>query len=194
MISITYNIGCRNCLQGDGITHRYSLTDGDEYTYKKKKEYEVMTLIEKWRKEDEHNCSFCGSANVEVLDVAVNDHPLYNENYLKQDYDDYGYYILMLNIDKAGSEIKLKPGGHNKFDTDFLKKAVTQIVTTIKNRQDEFFKIQTSGNFFICVNGGMNWEYERIDVHIQRFRHAGLSKSEILNAIQPFANQIGISI
>lgn len=34
----------------------------------------------------------------------------------------------------------------------------------------------------------------RIDVHIQRFRHAGISKIEILKSIQPFANQLGINI
>lgn len=194
MISISYKVGCRHCLKSDGVNHLYNYNDIDEEDYNKKKEFELMTQIEQWRIEDGHTCILCGSNNVEVLDIAVDNHPLYSENYLKLDYDNLGYLTLMFNIEKIGSDIKFKPGGHNKFDTNFLQQAVSEIAASIENRAEDFFESNNNGNFFICLNGGMNWEYERIDVHIQRLRHSGLTKSEILFAIRPFAIQIGINI
>jgi hypothetical protein len=194
MIFISSLLGCRNCLQSDGIRHMYSLMDGDSDEYQEKTEFEVMTLLERWRAEDDKRCEFCGSSNVEVHEVEVSNYPLYDFDRLVERCKSEGEYLFMLNIDKRGSDISLRPGGSTKFHPDFLKDAILKIIDTINDRPNDNFVAQIKGNFFICVSGGFDFFSDKSFVRLERFRNSGLTRSELLSAIKPFATQVGISI
>ena len=78
MVSISYNIGCRNCLRADEIRHMYQLIDDDAEAIQYKTEFEVMTIIERWREEDNHICNFCGSKNVEIFEINIRNKLIYD--------------------------------------------------------------------------------------------------------------------
>ncbi|MFM9947493.1 MAG: hypothetical protein ACKV1O_06100 [Saprospiraceae bacterium] len=194
MALISYNIGCRNCLQGDGMRHMYSLMDDEIDELQSKTEFEVMALIENWREQDNHTCDFCDSGNVEILEIEVNDERLYDYEKIVERCQEEGEYMLQINIDKMGADINLTPGGSQRFDQNFLKQAFFDIYETIINRPDSQFKLQYNGNMFICVTGGTNFIDNQPHTRIETFRSAGLLKEQILNAIQEFIDEIGVSI
>mgnify|MGYP006966062665 CR=1 FL=1 len=77
-MNITYvscTIGCRDCWQSDGIVHMYSLMGDRFLDFKNKTEYEVMVELEDIRKRQNERCESCGSSNVSLENIAVNDIP-----------------------------------------------------------------------------------------------------------------------
>jgi hypothetical protein len=176
------------------IHHMYNLTDGDFDEYKNKAEFEVMTLIEKWRLEEAQTCEMCGSPNVEVLQVQVNDYPLYDYDNLVERCRANHDYMIMFNIDKRGSDINLQHGGSQNIEKDFYEAAIQQIIDLLNYRPPNTFTPQIYGNFFICLIGGYNFMEEKVIIRLERFRSSGLTRDEILNAIRPFAKQIGVTI
>jgi hypothetical protein len=191
MIFISSMLGCRDCLQSDGVRHTYSLMDGDYDEYIEKTEFEVMTLLEHWRKEDEKSCEFCDSSNVEVHEVAVSNYKLYDFERLVERCKSDNEFLFMLNIDKRGSEITMAPGGSSKFHPVFLNEAINKVIDTINDRPDHNFNSQVKGNFFICVTGGFDFFSEQSLVRLERFRNSGLTRNELLNAIKPLTQQLG---
>jgi hypothetical protein len=194
MIFISSLLGCRNCLQSDGTSHLYSFMDGNSDEYQEKTEYEVMTLLERWRAEDDKRCEFCGSSNVEVHEVEVNNYPLYDFDRLAERCKSEGDYLFMINIDKRGSDITMRPGGNKEFHPDFLKDVILKIIDTINSRPNDNFVAQIKGNFFVCVSGGFDFFSNKSFVRLERFGISGLTKSELLSAIKSFAKQVGISV
>lgn len=70
-IFISYDIGCENCMKSDGARHQYLVHNATIEEYKKKAIHELVQTIQKWRKEDNRNCQFCGSFNVEVFNIKI---------------------------------------------------------------------------------------------------------------------------
>ncbi|MFA5782288.1 MAG: hypothetical protein WC868_08465, partial [Bacteroidales bacterium] len=193
MISISFNIGCRNCLKSDGIQRFYSLITEDKKKYQCKTEFEIMLIIEKWRAKDNKVCDFCGSTSVEVLDVKVDNFPLYDyDRIINRVIADY-QFMLLINIDKRGSQIDLKLGGSQKFESNFLKAALLEIINTVWQRPGDNFIPQVKGNFFMAVSGSFDFLDDTNHAKIERYNNAGITQNEILQAIKPFAEQTGIS-
>ena len=177
MVFISYNIGCRNCLKSDGVQHSYSIIDGNQAEYQSKTEFEIVEMVEKMRKEDNHSCQFCGSSNVEILETKINNLSSYDYNKLTQRCLTRGEYMLMINIDKREGQLNMKPGGSEQLD---------------KSRPDDHFISRPNGNFLICVIGG-NHLSDGVAIWTERFRSSGLTKEEILSVIFPIAEQLGMS-
>lgn len=194
MINISSLLGCRNCQQSDGANHVYLLNGGNKQEYQVKTEFEVMTLIENWRIRDNKTCQFCGSSNVEVYEVEVEDYPLYNFNRLVEKSKSQGEFLFLLNFDKTGSEISMRPGGSRNFHSKFLNLAIQMVIETIKNRPEDNFIPQKNGNSFIGISGGFDFFDEKPFAKLERFRSSGLTKKEMLSALKPFAQQAGISV
>jgi hypothetical protein len=189
---LSYHLGCRNCLKGDGVRHVYTLLNADEDKYTEKTEYEVMIELEKWRLEDKHSCSFCGSDNVEVYEINASDIPLYDYNKIVGKLIPELDYMLMINIDKKGTHITLNVGGSKRFETEVLDAFIRKIIAVLKNRKDELYVNQPKGNFFVCLTGGI--DFNGVVVNVQRFRHTGLTKSEIIKEIENFACGLNLKI
>ncbi|AEE51130.1 hypothetical protein [Haliscomenobacter hydrossis] len=194
MIFISYSLGCRNCLHGDGMRHMYSIIDEDEITYRNKTEFEVLRLIEKWRTEDKKNCSFCGSDNVEILDVEVNDHPLYDYEKLVERCFEEDEYMLQIDIEKQDNQTDMNLGGSPKLERSFLKSAIVEIVKTVRASPSGYFTPHHNGSFFICVTGASDVRNDKNITRVERFWSAGLTQEEILKSINPIAMQIGVKI
>ena len=192
MVFISYNIGCRNCLKSDGVQHSYSIIDGNQAEYQSKTEFEIVEMVEKMRKEDNHSCQFCGSSNVEILETKINNLSSYDYNKLTQRCLTRGEYMLMINIDKREGQLNMKPGGSEQLDRDFLCPAIDSIIDTVKSRPDDHFISRPNGNFLICVIGG-NHLSDGVAIWTERFRSSGLTKEEILSVIFPIAEQLGMS-
>lgn len=201
MVSFTYNIGCRNCLKGDGVRRMYSLRDFDREDFQPKAEsgamteFEAMMLVEDWRAEGgENTCLFCGSSNVEVYDVGLGDFRFYDYSRLIKRCKEKGEFILELNIDKRNSELTMKPGGSPSFASTFLTPATIEIFKIIKERPDNLFKPHPNGNFYVCLTGGTDYFSGRNSLRVEKFRSAGLSKGEILDALKTFADSAGVTV
>ena len=200
MVNLEYNLGCRNCLNGDNSRTVFVLMDEDEGEYKKQTEYQVMKKIESLRANASRTCPNCGSSNVEVLEIGVNDYSLYNFNRLVQECKEKNMSesndenIFMLNMDKRNSQIKLNVGGTQQVHNDFLKKCLMTILDTINQRPADNFKSHQNGNFFICITGGFNFDKEEQIVKVERFRNVGLNINEIINQIESLASTYKVSI
>ena len=194
MVSISYNIGCRNCLRADEIRHMYQLIDDDADAIQSKTEFEVMTIIERWREEDNHTCNFCGSKNVEIFEIDVINKLIYDFEKIIERCEKDEEYMVQINIDKMGENINMSLGGSKRFQPNFFKQALLHIYETIKNRPDSHFKLQQNGNMFICLTGGTDFKDTQPYTRIEKFRSAGLLKGQILKAFQDFMRQRGISI
>jgi hypothetical protein len=181
---VSYSIGCRNCWHSDGILHTYQLM-GDRYLeLKNKTEFEVMVEVEEIRKIENEKCEECGSSNVVIQDIKVNDKQLYDFDQLVIKCNSSNSQMLIINIDKRGQDIKLSPGGSPKFTQFFLLKAAGKILELIKERPDSYFQPQNKGNFNICIIGGHN------SVSVERLRTAGITKNEITTKISEFIGDI----
>ena len=108
---VSYNLGCRYCMKGDGVRHNYLLNNASFEKYRKMPEYELVKQLEIWRKEDNHKCQFCNSPNVEVLEVAVNNYPLYEYDRLEDDCEKNNKFVMKLGVDKMNMQIiSINPG------------------------------------------------------------------------------------
>jgi hypothetical protein len=194
MIIISYNLGCRNCLQSDGVRHITTLEGADLDEYRRKTEFEVMTQVENWRVEDGLTCKFCGSPNVEILDIHISDFPLYNYDNLVSKCKIKREYMLIINIVKDGSNIKLSHGGSEEIMVGFVESAIQKIISTINSRPTNQFTSQQKGNFFVCITGGYDIFDDKANVRLERFKSFGLTQNEIFNEIRPLAEQVDISI
>jgi hypothetical protein len=181
---VSYLTGCRNCWHSDGIRHVYSLIGEQYLDFKNKTEFEVMIELERMQKKDIEICESCGSSNLVIQDIEVNDNQLYNFDHIVQQVKISGSFMLILNIDKRGSDISLKRGGSPKFTRSFLGEAVDKIIVAIFNSPNDYFVPQDKGNFNICIFGKDSF------VTIQRLRTAGITKQEILSAIDEQADKI----
>jgi hypothetical protein len=181
---VSYSIGCRNCWQSDGIIHTYQLMGDNFLELKNKTEFDAMIEVEKlWKKENE-KCESCGSSNVVIQDIKVNDRPLYDFDQLVKKCKSSNSQMIIINIDKRGQDIKLSHGGSPKFTQFFLLKAVSKILEVVKERPDSYFQIQNKGNFNICIIG------ENDFVNVERLRTAGITKNEITTRISEFIGTI----
>jgi hypothetical protein len=186
MVMLGYNLGCRNCLQSDGIKRITQILDADERNYLSKTELNLVKMVETWREQEEATCDFCNSTNVEILDIDVNGEPAYDFDRLVQRTNTKGEYMLMFNIDKSLDNIRLRPGGSPKLEFHFAKTAIQTIITFIASLPTSYFKAQARGNFFISLTGS------HLKVQIERFRNSGISKDEIFQALKPSLDQVGV--
>ncbi len=184
-------LDCQDCLQSYGVRQTYSLMAGDHNEYIEKTDFELLTLLEHWRNEDEKICLFCGSSNVEIhKDKMSNCKPCDFER-LDERYKTDNEFIFMLNIDKRGEEITMSTGGSSKFHPVFLNDAINKVIVSIKDRPDHHFHSQDKGRFFICVSGRFDLFSDQSFVRLERFRNSGLTRNELLNAIKPLTQQLG---
>lgn len=181
---ITYNLGCRNCLKGTNIPETYILDTDNVAEIQSVTEFVMMKTVEKWRNEDNHTCHFCGSSNVEPFDIRVDDKMSYNFYSLIHHCEDNGDKMFMLNIDKKQGKIYLNEGGSNDLMRNFIKAAVSLMLDTIDSRNDDTFVPHSNGNSIICITG--NVRMFKTNLKVQRFRYAGFTKRELMDAIKSF--------
>lgn len=192
MLTISYNSGCRNCFKSDNIRHQHLLMDADENLYKQKTEFAVVQEIEKWMMENEHHCQFCRMNNLEIMDLEVNDYPLYDYDRLVEECMIKEYFMLLITIEKKDYQPKLKRGGSKFQGINFLANAFKTIQATVENRPIDVFMFQrkSNGHCFFSIIGGLNHETGEQEVILHRFRHAGFSKEEILSSINTLKEHI----
>lgn len=187
-LRISYKIGCRDCLRGEA-SHMYNVIDSDVNDYLHKTEYEVMTLVENWRKEDNHKCLYCRSSNIEVLDVAVNDNMLYDYNKIIKRCSEKREEILEISINKIDFELDMQLSGSESIEINFLKIAILKIVNTIRMRPTNQFKSLKNGHFFVCISGKVVSFRDQNSLRIESFNSFGLIREEIFKAMEPLIEQ-----
>lgn len=195
MVFVSYEIGCRECGQTDHLRRIDIKNDSLEADYLGRAEYEIMCVIENWRNSNSEKCEFCRSGNVEILEVKVNDVPLYNFEDLKSKHLSHSdYYIYMLNLEKSMQGIDVNVGGTPIYDDNFLKTSLETIKRLVENRPEEHFRHQPKGWFFVCVTGELNPATDKYEMEIQRLRVFGVSKNEIYTLLRKVAFAGGIDL
>lgn len=192
MYNISYEAGCCNCKQSDGIRRLYSIINGDPELIKQKTEFEVMEKLELWRSRDGNLCEFCSSPAVNVFDVKINDYPLFNFDRLVNRCKSEKGYLLVVQITKKDRDIKMNIGGSPVFDMSFLKDAILKVFGSIHERPDYIYKPHDKGSFYICISGFPR--QNGFDIKIERFDTLGISKYELDNALMELPAKYGISL
>jgi hypothetical protein len=178
----------------------YTILEGDDSDYKKMTEFEAMKYLEEWRQEDNKVCEFCGSRNVEVLNISVNGYSLYSYDRLISNCDkaimneNIDENMFMINLQKSGSEIKLDIGGINSVHRDFLKLCLFTIKDIVMTRGSSDFRTHRAGNFFICLSGGFDFDKRKQVAKVEKYSTCGLSREEVLSQVNTFALKHNISI
>ena len=192
MLAFNHQVVCRNCMRTTGVNYRYRFNSQEREKYQSKPEYELMLLLEKWRAEDERHCEFCGSYNLEVFDIDVDEHLLYDFNRLTANAKVEDYFMVNLGIDKNNNQINLKIGSSPDIRWSFYARAFGEILKVIYNRPDSTFKAHPNGTFYINVIVGPTSDSMNSEFTIQRLSYSGLSKDEILDTVKRYKEQNGI--
>lgn len=191
MLAFNHQAACRNCMRTTGIEYRYRLNSTNQEKYQNKSEYELMLLLEKWRAEDGYRCEFCGSDNVEVSEIDVDGHKLYNLTSLRDKSDADGSYVLYLKSDKGPENDDLKLWQYPTLTWPFLSEAFYQIKGVFARRADSTFKSHPRGFFFICVSVKPASTPLESTFTIQKLSYGGVCKQEVLSGIEALEEKEG---
>ena len=75
-----FSIGCRACRETDDKRWRLQFEDEvkeEDFVLANRSDFGVMRLVERIALDRKHACPFCGSAQLEFFDLAVNDQLLF---------------------------------------------------------------------------------------------------------------------
>lgn len=188
MIAISYLIGCRNCFQSDNIRHRYLIDNAVEKDYINMPEYDAMRLVENWRIEDNHRCDYCNSPNVEVFELMVNEHLLYDYKKLENYCNENSEHMIMIKIIKENSKIDVKIGESENVPNSFIQFVLCDFIRLIIRRPNNYFSSKENGNLFVCMTSKSG-----IPI-LESFRSVGFTKTEIYDIMKPYTDEFDISI
>ena len=186
---ISYKIGCRKCLQGDGVKHVIAVPNGDANAYNLvKTEYDVVKQVEAIRKEENKKCSFCGSENVEIMDVQIDDNPLYRLDKMRLKCSTFGYELFALEMDKTykGTNVRYTD---ESLSPAIKQKCIRAAINLIETKPPSFFIPHEKGNFFIALTGNEDFFNGEISVRIERFKCVGISKEDIIEILESIQRQ-----
>ncbi len=189
MLTIKYQVGCRQCLNGDGIERLDFYKYGKEKDFMTKTEYEVMKIVEQNNMQQNICCMFCDSKDLEYYEIKVEDYLLYDFERIGKNCIDKGEVMLMINIEKNGHNIKLTPGGTLPIEENNLRKSLRKIVSVINASPYHRFSMKERGSTFICTTSDELLK----DFKIESFRSTGIHSATILGEINLFAAANGIS-
>jgi hypothetical protein len=192
MINISYILGCRSCNQSDGIRTSYLLRgENNVNNLKSSREFELVKIIEGWRKEDDKTCIFCNSKNVEVYDVEVDGYRLYDFERLSQQLEQRAEDLLILHYQKRNNVTSLSTGGNEPFHRLFLQKSISLIEETVRNSLFNNMEIKSNGHFRVAFSGGFDFINGVANSKIERIQYSGFSFQEINNEINKLKRDFG---
>lgn len=189
MLSLNHKLACRNCMRTTGIDYRYRLNSQEQEKYQSKSEYELMLRIEQWRATDGLCCDFCSSKNIEVSEIDVDGHQLYQFSKLRLKAQAEGSHLLYMTYDKSPNNSNLNVWESSNMSWPFLAEATFQTRNLFDCREDSTFKSHPNGFFFICMS--MEPELSNIDntCTVHRLSYAGVTKKEVLSVIEDFEEE-----
>jgi hypothetical protein len=192
MIDISYILGCRSCNQSDGIRTSYLLKGKNNVNnLKSSREFELVEIIEGWRKEDNKTCLFCNSKNVEIYDVEIDGHRLYDFERLSKQLEQRAEDLLILHYQKRNNITTLSTGGNEPFHKFFLQKSFSLLEETISNVLINNMERKSNGHFRVSFSGGFDFLKGVANSKIERIQYSGYSFQEIINEINKFKRDIG---
>lgn len=189
MINISYNTGCRNCLQTTPIREFYIIGEGDSKEIQKKSEFELMQMIEVLRREDNHKCQSCESANVEIYNIEVDGFKLYDFERILNDCTVNDILITKVIILKEGDQLKMNLGGSKYSKPRFLKKVGEELLNIVNKKPDSYYNEHEDGNLVFCMTGLDDLFGKNNFTRVESLRTAGISKENLQAILQPFVQQ-----
>jgi len=198
MIYVLYEIRCRSCFKTDGVKHIYDIKDGNEADLKKKTEYQMMNLIEDWRREDGHVCQGCKSTNVEVLNVKIDDFPLYDFDRLVKECINKSHEMVIVGVTKIEKRLDIEVRGSRSPEINFTIDCYKKMNSIILSISDKMFVPHQKGDFFICFTGAYDLQdfdnnKTKNKLILQKFRFIGISQEELLSGLKEQIERLGIS-
>lgn len=193
-ISISYKLGCRNCLESDGQIHSLPHRNDNLNELMTMTEYDLASQIEEFRRQNNECCKVCRSTNMEVLDVAINFYPLYDHKRIADKCISDGNFMIQITIQKRDFDITKRLSMAPRTDKDFLAMAIKVISSILDSKPDDEYKSHHVGKYYICIICSKNSFTNQSYLRVERLEHVGLSKDEIINVIRPIANDVYISI
>jgi hypothetical protein len=185
---ISFILGCRNCYNSDGVPHLIMDQNGNAEEYLRMTEYEMVEIIEGWREEEGKVCEFCGSANVEIDNVSVNNQPLFDSETVGTEKSRINEFILELWIQKNNNKANIGIGGHTYMSRGFIILCFELIISKMYLIPKDYFKNFPKGHFNTCISGPPDSK-NFMDIKFERLQFAGYSKSEIIELLTTKMNE-----
>lgn len=191
-MKISYILGCRSCNKSDGIRTSYIVQgENDVEKLKSTREFELVKIIEEWRRDDDKTCLFCNSINVEVYDVEIDGYRLFNFARLKSQLEQRGEDSLILNYQKINNITTLRVGGSAPFHRLFLQKSISILEETSSKVLLKNLESKPNGHFRIFFSGGFDFINGVANSKIERLQYSGFSLFDIINEIKNFKRDFG---
>lgn len=195
-MTINYYLACPTCFNGAKHKHMYLINNGIKEKYLELTEYEVMCKVEQWRHDDGHLCPVCNFPDMIALNIDVDGTPIYNRQALiekcdnTEDWDYDGMFIFF--IKKTNSETDYTVDGKDAFiqPKRFVKGAIAKAIKMVDQRPDSNFIVNdNTGDFYIVLTGGYDFEWDQMRYEVQKFGSLGFSRNEIKSELLRFAKQ-----
>lgn len=202
-IYFSYHRGCPVCLYGDAPAIRNYILQGDnESKYNSQPEYQVQKLIEGWLEEDGTRiCPNCSSPDINLFDLKVNQHPLYDFDALtsrcevmnRSESNDE--HLFFMNVYKNGHKLKhdvyFSPGVHRGFIEESVNIWAEEIHLLPERRSIS----HPNGQLFIATTGGFNFKNGvGYRAQIERLIALGFSKNQVIDIIVDFARNYKLTV
>ncbi|MCB9192129.1 MAG: hypothetical protein H6602_10730 [Flavobacteriales bacterium] len=161
--------------------HTMMIYEGLEEEYLSKTDYEVGLQVMHWRLKDGHRCVFCNSPFVEVQEVEVNGHKLYDYDLLVDECKATGNWIFMINLQKKNGHVDVSVGGKSPIDEEIVEACIARIRHEMRKRKPGFYHKHDRGHFFICFTGTK--EVNAFEATVQKYVCHGFSLEEVMDAL-----------
>ncbi len=179
MIWIRYKTGCRECLKAGKLPFSSNVMDQTSIDkFVDMSHYDLSRQIRRWRIKDCLGCWNCGSQNEDILDIEIDDIPVFSFQKSLNKWVKKQIPFYEINIDKSNSKITITDGGVHQMPTEYKISVVKLLIDEITKYDNGFFHEFDNGNFFGSVSGSM------FNKAIDNLRFHGFTKNEIIQSLE----------
>lgn len=189
---IEFSIGCRHCRETDGQRWQLQFEDEPRGNFLAGRgDFGVMRVVERMTRDLGHGCPFCHSPQLEIFDMEVNGHLLFDFDELCRRVVPQGLAVCALQT----REWATNPAIHLVVEPPnvargFLQLALAEMATQVRERPDYDFEAEPNGTFYFCVAGCWHEAEAQRWVAGQKYTCRGLSREQVLAIIESVSTSL----
>lgn len=192
---LAYSLSCRTCRETDGRRRAYDFT-GQQAGQPLAALCEVglVQVLEQLNEQQQVRCPFCGAASLEVVNLTLNEQPIFDYEQVCRRCDEYGLAALSLTVEKTSAEFRTHLTVHpTRVPAGFAHLALDNLAELVAGRPAHDFAPDPTGSFYACTVGYWQPDGPEKLVLPQRFTCRGLTREEVLFVIESMRGRLDIS-
>lgn len=173
---LKYKIACKTCLASDGMDHITLAKSSTNFIENRTlmSEYALGRYIKNYFSEIKTLCQFCGSPNLDIFEIEVNDKKAKIDGDLTQ---------FQIVITHENGIVDAKTGGSRRMPRGFLKDAFSIIENSIQEIPENEFEEKHIGSVRFVVSTGFIDNDDYRTNRLEEFSFVGFSKKMIVEMV-----------